>query len=306
MLYVFLALIAHLMNATVFMVDKGILTAKSSISSPVRYAAISGLVAAGASLLLIVAYAPPTSAIVMWSLLSGLFWVGALFLFFTALSKGDPSVVVPVSGSAVPVFTLIAATLFLGERLSGGNILGVVVLIMGGMLLSLRWSSATKVPMLVIGTAILSGALFASYFATVKYIYSFYSPFLAAFAYSRLGVGVVAFVLLIFVLYRSPASLRKNKKQKSSRAVWIVALAFIVSKGLAMIALLLQNYAISLGSVTIVNALQGTQYFFLLVLAVAISKWWPRLYKEELVQLVLLQKVFGIVCIGIGLIFLVE
>lgn len=306
MLYIILAVIAHLMNATVFVVDKGILAAKSSISSPIRYAALSGLVAAGASLLLIVDYAPPTSAIVIWSLLAGVFWVGALFLFFTALSKGDPSVVVPIAGSAVPVFTLIAAALFLGERLSGANIMGVLVLIIGGMLLSLRWASTTKVPLFVIGTAIFSGALFASYFATVKYIYSFFSPFLAAFAYNRLGVGIIAFVLLIFVLLKSPTRTPKNKKQSSKqRTAWIIISVFIISKALAMVALLLQNYAISLGSVTIVNALQGTQYLFLLILAVAISKWWPKIYKEELVQSVLLQKIFGIVCIAIGLIFLV-
>jgi drug/metabolite transporter (DMT)-like permease len=305
MLYIILALIAHLMNATVFMVDKGILATKSGISSPVRYAALSGLVAAGASLLLIVDYVPPTSAIIAWSLLAGVFWVSALYLFFTALSKGDPSVVVPVSGSAVPVFTLIAAAIFLGERLSGFNIIGVIVLVAGGMLLSLRWSTAAKVSPIVIGTAIFSGAMFASYFAAVKYIYNFDAPFISTFAYTRLGVGVVAFILLIFVLLKSSATPTKNKEQKNNQTKWILISAFVVSKGLAMIALVLQNYAIKLGSVTIVNALQGTQYLFLLLLALAVSKWWPKLYQKEVIQSALIQKLSGIICIGIGLILLI-
>ena len=46
-----------------------------------------------------------------------------------------------------------------------------------------------------------------------------------------------------------------------------------------------------------VNALQGTQYFWLLLLAVAVSRWRPQFFKEELARVTVVQKVAGI-CSG--------
>jgi len=299
------ALLAHVMNAGVFVVDKSLLASDSKISQPARYAALSGLVAAGAAVLLLISYASPTTAVVGWSLLAGMFWVAALWFFFVALSAGDPSVVVPLSGSAVPVFTWVAASLFLGERLGGTILMAIALLIVGGLVLSMRLSSTVKVPAAVITAAVVSGLFFALYFATVKYIYDFFTPFLAAFAYNRMGVGVVALLLLAVIWARQP---KKNKGKKAGwarRSTGLVLVIFLFSKVIATGALLLQNYAISLGSVTIVNALQGTQYLFLLLLALVISRWSPQLFKEEISRVTVAQKLTGIVLIGGGLVMLV-
>lgn len=306
MTYIIYALLAHCTNAIVFAVDKGVLVAKSKISQPIRYAAISGLAAGGAGLILFVSFTVPTQNIVIYSFVAGLFWIGALFCFFTSLSKGEPSVVVPIAGSAVPLFTFFTAAIFLNERLSISNLLGVFILIAGGLVLSVRWSKAKKIPLNVISTALFSGLLFALYFATVKHIYDIFTPFLAAFAYSRLGVGFVALLLMVFLLLKSKINGEEttvNKKRQTKKFTWTIIIAFLLSKGLAVVALLLQNYAISLGSVTVVNSLQGTQYLFLLFLSAGISRKWPA-YREELSRVVLTQKIIGIACISIGLIFL--
>jgi len=308
MFWVVIALTAHLMNALVFVVDKSLLSTKDSIvSQPARYAALSGLVAAGAVVVLPFGFALPNNFVVMWSLLAGVFWVAALWLFFIALKNGESSRVVPIAGSAVPLFTLIIATTLLGEVLTGQHLLAVTALIIGGMLLSIRLTKGGGVSKRVLGAATLSGAAFAAHFATVDYIYDRFEPFLAAFAYSRMGVGLAALVLLIFVLatYKKPRSSQKKAASKVKRAGMIIAVAFISSKLLGALALILQNYAISLGSVTIVNALQGTQYAFLLLLAIIISRKLPKLFTEELKRVVLTQKIAGIVVIAIGLVLLV-
>ena len=74
-----------------------------------------------------------------------------------------------------------------------------------------------------------------------------------------------------------------------------------VSGGLAG---LLQNYAISLGSVTLVNAMQGTQYAFLLVMAILLSRYYPRVLKEQISFAIFLQKIAAIILISGGLYFL--
>ena len=80
---------------------------------------------------------------------------------------------------------------------------------------------------------------------------------------------------------------------------------FVANKALAAGAFILLNYAISLGSVTVVNALQGTQYVWLLLLAAAVSAGWPKLFREELSRVAVWQKVAGVVLVSLGVALLV-
>lgn len=297
------ALLAHVLNASVFVIDKSLLASSSRISSPIRYAAWSGAAASSAVLLLYFSYVPVTAEVAAASLLAGVCWVAALWTLYVALKRGEPSAVVPLSGSAVPVFTWLSAVLFLGERLDGQSILAVVTLVAGGTLLSIRWSRRVQRQPRIFVMAVLSGLLFAIYFAVVKYVYIIFPHFLAAFAYSRIGVGVAGLVLLGLVAGRADKRvLLKADRQKTTAKI---AGAVVVSKTLGVIALLLLNYAISLGSVTVVNALQGTQYVFLLGLAVLVSRYYPRLWKEEFSQVTLARKLSGIGLVGLGLVMLV-
>ena len=53
-------MLAHAGNVLVFVVDKSLLSTGRPIARPVRYAAYSGLVAAGAAVLLAFVYVAPT------------------------------------------------------------------------------------------------------------------------------------------------------------------------------------------------------------------------------------------------------
>lgn len=305
MTWILLALVAHALNALVFVVDKGLLGKReSTVSRPAWYAAYSGLVAAGASVVLLYEFVAPTWLIVQWSLLAGLLWMVALCLFFVALKNGEPSRVVPVAGSSVPVFTLIFAALFLHERIPGVALIAVGLLVIGGALLSIQWRGPGVSARAGVA-AVLSGAAFAGHFAVSKYVYSWAEPFLPLFAYVRLGVGVWALLLIVILLGQRRASGQRVRRTQIAGAAGGIALAFIASKVVGMVALLLQNYAIKLGSVTVVNALQGTQYLFVLVLATAVSAFAPRFFREEVSRVALAQKIMGIGCIIIGLIILV-
>lgn len=306
MTWILLALAAHVLNALVFVIDKGLLEQReSTVGRPAWYAAYSGLVAAGAGVLLIYTFAMPTWPILVWSAIAGLFWMVALWLFFVALKNGEPSRVVPITGSSVPVCTLVAAILFLGERLLSFQLVSVGLLIAGGVLLSIRVTGRNGISRPALWAAIASGAAFAGHFAVTKYVYSFPEPFLALFAYVRLGVGVWAGLLFLVLWQRRQRSPAARSRRPLKWAIGGIAAAFVLSKIVGMVALLLQNYAIAVGSVTVVNALQGTQYFFVLVLALIVSQWAPRFFREELHRVALLQKVGGVLCIAVGLVLLV-
>jgi drug/metabolite transporter (DMT)-like permease len=303
MTYIVLALLAHFGNALVFIVDKGLLSSSSAISQPLRLTFYSGIVSAATIVLLPLGWAMPNMFVITWSALAAAFFLIALWVFFAALKEGESSRVVPVIGSAVPLFTLLFAVMFLQERLAALELWAVALLIAGGALLSVRLSGAEGMTGKVLAYTLLGGAAFAAHFAAIKYVYENFEPFIAAFVYSRVAVALLAGVLLgpIVLLTRNTKSVAQKKRRSGrSQTKWIL-LAFFGSKIIGSAAFLTQNYAISLGSVTIVNALQGTQYIFVLLLALAISIWFPRLFREEMQRVAIIQKLGGIVCISIGL-----
>lgn len=305
MLWILLAVIAHAGNGLVFIVDKGLLGTESGAGDPKRLAFYSGLLSAAAILLLFFGFAPPTSFVVLWSLFAGVLFVIALWAFFSALDIDETSRVVPITGSAVPLFTLIFARVFLGEVLVTQQLVAVLLLISGGAFLSLRLRQTKGLSARGWVYSLIAGAAFAAYFATVKVIYDGFDPFWSAFAYSRFAVGLAALIILGPVIWmessRTRRNVRKRKKPRERKKLKYILGAFFGSKVLGTAMFILQNYAIDLGSVTVVNALQGTQYLFVLIVAILLSKQLPKLYHEETHRVALAQKGLGILCVSVGL-----
>ena len=68
---------------------------------------------------------------------------------------------------------------------------------------------------------------------------------------------------------------------------------------------ILQNYAIFLGSVALVNAAQGMQYALLLIISTFLALTSPKLLKETFSWRIYLQKLLAVLIIGVGLYFIV-
>ena len=67
------------------------------------------------------------------------------------------------------------------------------------------------------------------------------------------------------------------------------------NKFLSIIANLLSQYAIAIGSVTLVNALGGIQYGFLFLMILLSTKFWPKVIKEFFTKKELVLQSIGIV-----------
>jgi len=81
---------------------------------------------------------------------------------------------------------------------------------------------------------------------------------------------------------------------------------FFLIRLLAAAAFIMLNWAISLGNVAMVNALQGIQYLFLFLIILLLSTKFPQILKERLGSGVMIQKIIGIMLISIGLYLLVS
>jgi hypothetical protein len=69
---------------------------------------------------------------------------------------------------------------------------------------------------------------------------------------------------------------------------------------LSVIGIVLVHYAIAIGRVTLVNALEGVQYVFMFILIYLSTKFWPRVFKEYFTKRELLIETIAIVLVAAG------
>lgn len=289
--WILIAITAHFLFALVFIIDKVILS--KTVLRPIVYAFYTGIFQ-----ILVLVLAPfgfsvlPINQILIALLAGALFTLAVLFLY-RSIDSGEVSRITPVIGGSIPVFTLILSYWFLSERLTNYQLIAFLFLVSGAviMLLPQRGAKSFKGSwvsgLLIAG---LSAFLFAGSFVLTKYIFTV-QPFINGLIWTRFGGFLMAGLFLVSV--RNRHLIFSKTEDVKSRTVGL----FISDKVLSALAFVLLNYAIFLGSVSLVNALQGIQYAFLLLLGLVFLK-------ERFSQKIIFQKVIAIIFITLGLVIL--
>ena len=171
------------------------------------------------------------------------------------------------------------------------------MIILGTVLISLGKTGKSN-SRRVYWLALFSAFFFGLSYALTKYLFNNLS-FVNAFVWLRLTTFVGALFLLLSAQNRHDIFHQDKKIARQS------GFLFLFGQVAGAASFLLINYAISLASVTLVNALQGLQYAFLLVLVLILFKWRPNLLEEKIKGWVLVQKILAIILIGWGLFLLV-
>lgn len=247
------------------------------------------------------------------NILSGGVFVAALFTLYESLRRGEASQVLVLVGGLTPIFSVIFSILFFKEQYTAAQWIGIVCLVFGAIIIALlpqqrNWlarvmaklkitQSAKKYSLLF---ALVSAFSYSVYFLLTKYTYSA-QPFTSAFLWNRLGA--VIFVLLFLINLKDRKIILKiiktPRKNKNNKFLVFVG-QFFGATGF-----ILQNYAISLGSVALVNAAQGMQYALLLIISTFLALASPKLLKETFSWKIFLQKMLAVLIIGVGLYFIV-
>lgn len=298
-------LVGHLINAVAYIIDKVLLT--KSIKEPFAYTFFIGVL--GLFVLVLIPFGfemPARAALLLIDLASGIFFTLALFFFFQALQSSDASRIVPFVGGAIPLFTIIFEALLLGSHFTSVQFFAFAVLIAGTVVIArddnphaVRQKSDKnkKLERSAWGKAFAAALFFATAFGFTKIAYNT-QPFLSAFIWSRLGAALPVLILLVIranrIAVRDAVSIFKEK----------AGFIFLVGQGLGATGFIFINYAISLTSVSVVNALQGVQYAFLLIIAVIASLKYPNILKESMTRRGLMMKIGAVVLIGVGLYFI--
>lgn len=302
MIWAILALLAYFLNAFTATMDKFLLS--RTMPSAVSYAFYSGLLGVAALFLAPWGLAWPGYPIFLISIFSGLTFFFGLLAFFSIVRHGEVSRLVVLVDGLTPVFILVISYLFLAERLRAYDLLAFVLLVGGGLLISFDARIWTRAAALNgdrkrwidgFGIGVLAAFLFAISYATLKYVF-IYQSFISGFVWSRLGSVFGALLILLI-----PNIRREIFAPGFTMRDWRSGGLFFTNKIFAAIALILLDYAIYLGSVSMVNAMQGIKYAFLFILVFTISKFRPNIIYERLNIFDVLQKSAAIIMIGCGL-----
>ncbi len=296
MLWLLVAISSYLILAIVFLLDKYFLI--GPIPSPKVYAFYIGIL--GILILFFIPfvdfYIPEPSQIVL-SLSVGALFVYCLFLFYKSLRIFEVSRIVPAIGGLAPLFTFGLVYIFsLGkEALSFSDSTAFILLILGSVLITLEKGKFINRKSLQ-NSAIIA-FMFALFSVLAKYVY-LQQSFWSGFIWIRIGGFLMALGFLFF------SSEVKKEIFKSKKMLPKKTDLFLFNQGIGAVATIGQHWAIALAPLvylSIINALAGIQYAFLLIFSVLISLKFPQILKEEISRKALIQKIVAIFLIGTGL-----
>ncbi|OGI25040.1 MAG: hypothetical protein A3J76_02290 [Candidatus Moranbacteria bacterium RBG_13_45_13] len=234
------------------------------------------------------------------SFLSGIILFLSLAFLFHALLRSSTSRVYILFGAASTIATTVLATFIIEEAFSGRETAGIVLLLVGGAVISYKfyasrffshWKGAT-----------LAGILAAFSMILLKYGYN-HQAFVSGYIISRGGMLFAALTFLLIPDFRKAVfeNLKKRKKRENIENL----AGTIIAKATAGLGMLLVNYSIALGSVAVVSALVSVQYLLTFIFALFLSFFLKDIFIERFSVLNFLTKMAGILLVTLGTILVI-
>ena len=303
-----IAILSYFLLAVVNLTDKFLIDniLKSSKAYTFSVCLLGGLVLLGAPWFL----SYPGPIILIENLLTGTLFVGALYFLYEALRRDKATRTVVLIGGLIPIFSTIIGWVFLNNKFVTGQLIGLLFLLIGIFLisflkeqhsfwekiwLSFKTEDYKKNSFVLI---LLASFFYAVFFLATKFVYS-QQDFVSAFIWIRFGA--VLTVLLFLIDSKSRREIlssfkSNNSRKKKNKNIFL----FLFNQALGSISFILQNYAIFLGPVALVTALQGVQYAIMMFFSFFLGAFFKE-FKEKFSWCVLIQKISALVSISIGL-----
>ncbi len=308
MTWLLLATAGQFINAIVALMDKYIVSDDAALPRPFVYAFYSCLVTSFWIVIYFIGFIPglsdigvpsfanvqsPTIQVVGMSFLAAYTFFMALVSMYDGLKSADASDVMPVVGAVAAISSFGMSYMFLGTTLTPNFIWGIVLLAVGTLLVSqMRFTHS-----LVLHT-IHSGLFFSLHYITMKGLF-LETSFDDGFFWSRIGFIVFALSLLLVPTYYEKITEQTKKTTKKG------GMLVLAAKLLAGVAAFMLLKATDLGDVTVVQALDGLKYVFIILMGIVFGRFIPKAAGENSNDAkTIVRKVLYVAIISIGFIIL--
>jgi drug/metabolite transporter (DMT)-like permease len=304
MVWLSIVIVAYLFGAIANVLDKYLLGSKRISSAPV-YAFYVGIFGLFAFMFAPFGLVVPSTDIMVLCLISGAMFLLGIMLLYFAIGRAQASRVVPVFGAVIPLVSFVLAASFGVERLTAPQVFGAALLVVGGLLISFDLPLRLGKKKFFSGFfhACGAGVLVAFAYLIFKDI-SGQENFVTWYIWTRVGIFIGALLLLADPVWRRKIFRSFFAAKNNGRHVAATGGIFVTNKIVGGLSTILVSYAISLGSVTLVNALVSLQYAFVLIIAVAIGSKLPHIFEERLYFWDWAQKIAAILIIAVGVYFI--
>lgn len=232
--------------------------------------------------------------ILIWALFSGLTRVLSYVFYYKAVSIEEVSRVT-IFWQLSPIFTLIIASIFIKESLTFYGYLAFVLLVLAGLLASLKFEMQKYRISSALGLMTMAALLIAISTVIMKYVFQS-SSFWEIMPWILIAEIIAT---LIFALL-----LKKNIFQQFMETVRKGKLIILINELFSAVAFIIFSLALALGSVSLISALSVVNPIFVFLLAIIITIWLPKIFKEEIDRKTIILKISAIVLISISLIIL--
>ncbi len=206
---------------------------------------------------------------------SGLLYMGAMLLYLQALQAEEASVVAPYF-QASPLFGFGLAYLVLGETLSVRQLAGGAMIVLGALIVSVRFQFGARMFKTRLAALMLSCGFTSALGSLIFKIYAIDVEFWTTTFWMYVGEALFGCALLLVPAYRRQlaATLRVN----TAALLSINGSNELINLGGG----LGNRYALIFAPLSLVQAIGSTTTLFVFVFGVVLSLFWPRVIREDL------------------------
>lgn len=226
--------------------------------------------------------------------LAGLLLIFYLLPYFAAMKQEDASTIVPMF-QFIPVFTLLLSSLFLREELSLKQIAGLVVVVMSGVLISIRQVKGNLFrPRRALLYMFAASFLYGSVGILFRYVVK-NADFWTVFSYEYMATGIGCLLIFLF-------SARVRDELRQERRELRLSFGIIsINNLICIIAQVSELYAISLVAVPLVNIVGSIQPLLSFIEGIGLTILLPHIIREDISRVTLLRKSAAILIMFGGL-----
>lgn len=229
----------------------------------------------------------------------GMLFIAAYWFYAKALRVSETSQLI-ISFKSIPVLTLLFAFVFLGQSLSGADVLAFIVVLVGTLLVSVEkiegTFTITEGTKWIIGAIIIWGAMFTGVdWALTKISFWNYLTL------EVLGMSIAGTSLLVLPQIRHDL-VASVKTATFSKYFWFGLIKIFDFSGQMLI-----KTAFVLGtSAGLVTVVMQVQSIYGIIIGTCLTLWLPHIIKEDISRQNIIKKVLGtiIMLAGICLLFL--
>jgi uncharacterized membrane protein len=235
----------------------------------------------------------PSAGSIALIIFAGILYMTALLLYLRALQSEEASVVSPFF-QAGPLFGYVLAYLVLGETLTRQQMAGGAMIVIGALIVSLRFGQSTKMFKMRLAALMLACGFIMALASLIFKVFAIRVEFWTTTFWMFVGEGIFGVALLLIPAFR-------RQFMALVRANTAALLSINASNELINLGGGLGNrYALLFAPLSIVQAIGSTTTLFVFAFGLVLSIFFPRLGREDLSGRELTQKGIAALIVAAG------